>query len=102
MELEEGTRLLTNIVNCDPEQVEIGMPLEQTFVETDSEMTLPMFRPAMPPRNGEQTLTYDEVELDQQLALHPMDVTSQMVIGGAIAGRDFEDIHNEKTATQVV
>jgi len=100
VELEEGTRFLTNIVNCDPEQVEIGMPLELTFVETDPEMTLPMFRPAVPPRNSEQTLTFDEVELDQQLALHPIDVTSQLVIGGAIASRDFEDIHHEKAAAQ--
>jgi uncharacterized OB-fold protein/acyl dehydratase len=100
VELEEGTRLVTNIVNCAPEQVEIGMPLELTFVETDPEMTLPMFRPTIPPRNSDHTLTLDEVELDQQLALHPIDVTSQLVIGGAIASRDFENIHHEKAAAQ--
>src|SRR5690606_23734340 len=51
VELEEGTRLLTNIVHCAPEQVRIGMPLELVFQQTDPELRLPMFRPAAPVPN---------------------------------------------------
>jgi len=47
VELEEGTRLLTNIVDIAPEKLEIGMPLELVFRETDPEMILPMFRPVL-------------------------------------------------------
>ncbi len=46
VELAEGTRLITNLVDIDPEEVRIGMPLALTFVQTDPELILPMFRPA--------------------------------------------------------
>ncbi len=46
VDLEEGTRLVSNVIDCDPEAVEIGMPLELTFEKVDDEMILPLFRPA--------------------------------------------------------
>ncbi len=46
VELEEGVRLISNVVDVDPADVEIGMPVEVTFVEFDAELTLPQFRPA--------------------------------------------------------
>lgn len=45
VELEEGVRLLTNIVDCDPEQVRIGMPVEVTFEDLTDEVSVPLFRP---------------------------------------------------------
>ena len=44
--LEEGTRLITNIVDIDPHDVEIGMPVHVKFVAIDDELTLPLFAPA--------------------------------------------------------
>jgi uncharacterized OB-fold protein len=46
VELEEqsGLRLVTNIVDCAPEDVAIGMPVEVTFVER-GEAFIPIFRP---------------------------------------------------------
>lgn len=44
VELEEGPRMTTNIVDCDPDRVAIGMPVEVTF-EDSGEISLPMFRP---------------------------------------------------------
>jgi 3-oxo-4,17-pregnadiene-20-carboxyl-CoA hydratase alpha subunit len=44
VELEEGVRLISNVVDLAPEDVEIGMPVEVTFVEFDAELTLPQFR----------------------------------------------------------
>jgi uncharacterized protein len=46
VELEEGVRLITNLVDIDPADVAIGMSVEVSYVQTDPELTLPMFRPA--------------------------------------------------------
>lgn len=56
VELEEGPRLLTNIVGCPPEAVRIGMPVEVRFQLTRrEEIRLPVFAPAPP--GGEPTPT---------------------------------------------
>lgn len=45
VELEEGVRTGTlNIVGCDNDELEIGMPLEVCFEERDG-VSLPLFRP---------------------------------------------------------
>ena len=46
VELEEGVRMLTNIVDCDPETVTIGMPVEVTFEDMAPEISVPLFKPA--------------------------------------------------------
>ena len=45
VELEEGVRVLTNIVGCAPDQVQIGMLVEVTFDDVTPEVTLPKFKP---------------------------------------------------------
>lgn len=45
VELEEGVRMLTNIVECAPDDVRIGMPVEVVFDDATSELTLPKFKP---------------------------------------------------------
>ena len=45
VELDEGVRMLTNIVGCAPEAVTIGMSVEVTFDDATAEVTLPKFRP---------------------------------------------------------
>jgi hypothetical protein len=44
IELEEGPRMLTTIVECDA--VRIGMPVEVTFEDVSEHVALPRFRPA--------------------------------------------------------
>ncbi|MGZ4206368.1 MAG: bifunctional MaoC family dehydratase N-terminal/OB-fold nucleic acid binding domain-containing protein, partial [Actinomycetota bacterium] len=44
IELEEGVRMLTNVVDVPLDEIEIGMPVEVTFVSVDDDLTLPMFR----------------------------------------------------------
>jgi uncharacterized OB-fold protein len=44
--LEEGTRLVANLVDVDPAALKVGMPLEVAFEKFDDELTLPVFRPA--------------------------------------------------------
>ena len=46
VELEEGVKLFTNIVECDPKEVHIGMPVEVTFRRATPEVTIPYFKPA--------------------------------------------------------
>jgi hypothetical protein len=44
VELEEGARLLSNVVGCPPADLRIGMPLEVVFEDVTPEVTLPKFR----------------------------------------------------------
>lgn len=50
VELEEGTRLVSNLVGVDPAAAEIGMPVEVEFTRVDDELVLPLFRLAHSPR----------------------------------------------------
>ena len=45
VELEEGPRLLTNVVGCPPDDVRIGLPVEVAFADTGAGNALPRFRP---------------------------------------------------------
>jgi uncharacterized OB-fold protein len=49
VELDEGVRMVGNLLGCPPEQVRIGMPVEVSFQEMDDELTLPQWRPAGSP-----------------------------------------------------
>ena len=54
VDLEEGPRLMTNIVDCEPDQVAIGMPVVVDFQDveggehgnTGAALAVPRFRPA--------------------------------------------------------
>lgn len=48
VQLEEGPRMMTNIVNTPqtPEALTLDMPLEVTFEEMSETITLPYFQPA--------------------------------------------------------
>lgn len=45
VDLEEGPRFYTNIVQCPVDRVEIGMAVEVVFDPASSEINLPKFRP---------------------------------------------------------
>ena len=46
VELDEGVRVMSNMVNCDPEQVHIGMPVRLVFEDVNDETTMYKFEPA--------------------------------------------------------
>ncbi len=46
VELEEGVRMVSNVVDCRPEDIYIGMPVEVVFDDVTKEVTLPRFRRA--------------------------------------------------------
>ena len=46
VELEEGPRVISNLIGVDPAQVRIGMPVEVVFEDVADGWTLYKFRPA--------------------------------------------------------
>jgi uncharacterized OB-fold protein len=46
VDLDEGVRVLSNLVGVEPGDVTIGMPVQVTFVPTDLDGTMPVFVPA--------------------------------------------------------
>lgn len=44
VELEEGVRILSNVVDCPVEQLKIGMPVHVDFEKQNDSVTLPVFR----------------------------------------------------------
>ncbi len=46
IELDEGTRIVSNVVGCAPGDVRIGMRVALALEAVDETMTLPLFRPA--------------------------------------------------------
>ena len=45
VQLDEGVRLMTNIVECPPDKVKIGMKVQAVFEDVTEEITLPKFKP---------------------------------------------------------
>ncbi len=43
--MDEGPRMISNVVGCDPSDVFIGMPVEIVFDDVTPELTLYRFRP---------------------------------------------------------
>ncbi len=44
VELDEGVRMVSNMVDVKPEDLEIGMPVEVVFEDVTDEVTLPKFK----------------------------------------------------------
>jgi uncharacterized OB-fold protein len=50
VELDEGVRLVTNLVGVEPADVKIGMAVRVMFLPTEHELAIPVFTPAEPGR----------------------------------------------------
>jgi hypothetical protein len=48
IELEEGVRLMSNVVGCDPEKVKCDMKVSVVFDDVTEGVTLPKFKPIAP------------------------------------------------------
>ncbi len=60
VELDESIRMMTRIVECDPQTVRIGMEVEVVFEDITDHHALPLFRPVeeslrLPAREGDPT-----------------------------------------------
>ncbi len=45
IQLDEGPTMMSNIVQCAPETLEIGRPVEVVFEDWSEEISIPQFRP---------------------------------------------------------
>lgn len=90
VELTEGVRVLAEMTGVDPDQVEVGMPVEVTYLKVDDELVLPAWRPA---------LSRWEVAAGTRPAELPgltIDVSTTFVVGSALATRDFTKVHHDR------
>jgi uncharacterized OB-fold protein len=46
IQLEEGPRIIANVVGASNDELRIGMPVEVTFDKVNEEVTIPRFRPS--------------------------------------------------------
>ncbi len=99
VELEEGVRIVSNIVDVKPDQLEIGMPLEVCYIDTHDDVTLHQFRPAQPERNT-ATRAMSDVSVGDRLPLCPIPLDPRLIISTAIATRDFQDVHHDRDLAQ--
>lgn len=53
VELEEGVRLVSNLLGVDPAEIRIGQPVQLEITRVDEELVLPLFRPAKAPARRE-------------------------------------------------
>ena len=45
IDLDEGPRMMSNMMDCDPGEVKIGMRVEVVFHDVTEEISLPKFKP---------------------------------------------------------
>jgi len=45
IQLEEGPTMMSNVVQCDVQEVKVGMPVEVMFEEWSEEISIPKFYP---------------------------------------------------------
>jgi uncharacterized OB-fold protein/acyl dehydratase len=101
-----GVRFVADLVGVSPAQAAVGMPLEVEWLDshpalvegaTDSSgpITIPQFRPATPARR-EDTLTAATVQAGQRLPLWTLPLTPTHIVAGALATRDFQDVHHDR------
>ena len=44
VQLDEGPFMVSNLVDIDNDAIEVGLPVEVTYVDLDDDLTLPQFR----------------------------------------------------------
>ena len=130
VELEEGVRLVSNITDVEPEELEIGMPLEVHWLDVDNEFTLHQFKPIHDEKqeseientetnNNNQTFNGDQnnsetkseqrqvskldpetVQIGDELPNSPVPITTLLIVSTALATRDYQDVHHDPKAAQ--
>jgi uncharacterized protein len=106
IELDEGPRIVTDLVGVTPDRLRVGMRLEVDWLDshpalvegaTDSRgpVTLPRFRPATPGRRVD-TATAGAFGVRDVLPIWVLSVTPTLIVSGALATRDFQDVHHDR------
>jgi uncharacterized OB-fold protein/acyl dehydratase len=109
VELDEGVRVLGEMIGVSPDQVSIGMPVRIEYLRIDDELTLPAWRPnpaATPHANDRDGSARPDQSRDpsRRLPESPavllpemvIDVTPTFVVASALATRDFTPVHHDR------
>jgi uncharacterized OB-fold protein len=110
VELDEGVRLVSNVVGIERAHLHIGMPVEVCWLDShpalvdgadDSRgpITLPQFRPR-PPAARTDTISTSEATVGYELPLVPIPLTPTLIVSTALATRDFQDVHHDRDRAQ--
>ena len=110
VELEEGVRFVADLVGVTPAQATVGLPVELEWLDshpaqvegaTDSRgsISLPQFRSATP-RRREDTLAAAAVSEGERLPLWTLPLVPTHIVAGALATRDFQDVHHDRDLAQ--
>jgi uncharacterized OB-fold protein/acyl dehydratase len=111
VDLTEGVRLVAEL-DLDPTELEIGMPLEGQVVHGPDGSHTPAFHPAGararamatdavgggPPGDGARRAdapTWSEAAAGDHLPAFEVQLTRTAIIAGALATRDFQDVHHD-------
>ncbi|QZL03028.1 OB-fold domain-containing protein [Streptomyces sp. BHT-5-2] len=126
IELAEGVRMVSNVVGVPYDRVRIGMPVRLEFLRADEELTLPVFRAeadaavaegatAEEGASFEEGATAEEAPAQDTAkdtappaALRPglelpplaLPLTRTLIVSGAIASRDYQDVHHDAEAAR--
>ncbi|MCW2918423.1 MAG: hypothetical protein JWN52_6491 [Actinomycetia bacterium] len=92
VDLEEGVRIVGNVIDCPPSEVRIGMPVELAFQKMDDELVLPQWRPAGLP--GPEPVVEPAAE-EGALPELAIPLTPTFIIAAALATRDFTPVHHD-------
>ncbi|GAA2093742.1 hypothetical protein GCM10009780_39260 [Actinomadura alba] len=104
VELEEGVRMVGNVIGCPPGDVRIGMPVRLVFERLDDGLTLPQWIPAdrEPPDEDDEVEGAAPDASDEHGGAGPDDLpsieiplTPTFVIATALATRDFTPVHHD-------
>ena len=90
VDLEEGVRMVGELLDATPERVEIGVPVRGRDSAVDDELTLPGLEAGMTTQAGDQ------------LPAWGLPVTPTLVVSTAIATRDFQDVHHDRDLAHVL
>ena len=94
VQLDEGVRMLANLAGVTRENVAIGMPLQLDWLDRDGEAgPLPQFLPATPTPRRE---TLAAAAVGDRLPAWGLPVTPTLVVSGALATRDFTQVHHDR------
>ncbi|GAB3137023.1 hypothetical protein GCM10027290_02040 [Micromonospora sonneratiae] len=97
VELADGTTLVADLLNVEPDSVHVGMRVDVLSRQTRSGDLIPVFQPARPTRRVD-TMTFAGVEPGTVLAPWPVPLTQLSIAALATATFDFNDVHLDRDA----
>jgi uncharacterized OB-fold protein/acyl dehydratase len=94
VQLDEGVRMLGELLGADPAQVRIGLPVRVEYVRIDAELAMPAWRLAeAQPAMAQPAMAQPAVGQLPELAI---EASATFVVSTALATRDFQDVHHDR------